>query len=126
VEERVPAKFVVSKSRGGYSIALMASNGRKIADLPSAKDKRAVNNAIATLKRNASGANVEGPEDSAPTKKTTAAKKSTGRKTTTKKASTSAAKKSSRRSTTKTTRKSPAKRSTRRSAGSTSSAASAS
>jgi len=59
----VPAKYVVSKKRGGFGVVLKASNGKQLADLGTLKDKRAVNNAIAALAKNAPTTTVEGLEE---------------------------------------------------------------
>jgi uncharacterized protein YegP (UPF0339 family) len=67
----VPAKYVVSKRRGGFGVVLKASNGKQLADLGTMKDKRAVNNAIAALAKNAPTTAVEGLEEAAPRKTAT-------------------------------------------------------
>ncbi|MFZ5850767.1 MAG: hypothetical protein ACOYY2_05170, partial [Actinomycetota bacterium] len=59
----MPAKFVVSKTRGGFSVVLRASNGKQLADLGTAKDRRAVNNAIKALAKNATTTTVEGLDE---------------------------------------------------------------
>jgi uncharacterized protein YegP (UPF0339 family) len=65
----VPAKYVVSKKRGGFGVVLKASNGKQLADLGTLKDRRAVTNAIAALAKNAPTTTVEGLEAS-PARKT--------------------------------------------------------
>ena len=67
----MPAKYVVSKKRGGFGVVLKASNGKQLADLGTMKDKRAVNNAIAALAKNAPTTAVEGLEETSPRKTAT-------------------------------------------------------
>jgi DNA-binding protein HU-beta len=70
----VPAKYVVSKKRGGFGVILKASNGKQLADLGTLKDRRAVTNAIAALAKNAPTTTVEGLE--APPARKTVTRKS--------------------------------------------------
>lgn len=81
----VPAKYVVTKSRGKFSYELKASNGQTIVKMGPYNDKRAVNNAIKALQKN-SAASVEDStdSDSASSKTTKSARsaKSTASKTT--------------------------------------------
>jgi valyl-tRNA synthetase len=69
----VPAKYVVSKKRGGFGVVLKASNGKQLADLGILKDRRAVTNAIAALAKNAPTTTVEGL-DEPPARRTTTRK----------------------------------------------------
>ena len=55
----MPAKYVVTKSRGKFSYELKASNGQTIVKMGPYNDKRAVNNAIKALQKN-SAASVDG------------------------------------------------------------------
>ena len=109
----MPAKYVVSKRRGGFGVVLKAANGKQIADLGTMKDKRAVNNAIAALAKNAPTTAIEGleelPRRKTITSKTAAPKPAVSKTATTERKAAASTAKSAGGTTSRSAKRTPAK-----------------
>lgn len=105
----VPAKYVVTKSRGKFSYELKASNGQTIVKMGPYNDKRAVNNAIKALQKNSAASVEDTTESDGAASKTAKAARST-RSTASR--TTKSAKKTARGAKRATTKKATPKRAT--------------